>query len=114
MRLLIATLVLASGAASAEVFTCQSGTEWDEGREVVLLAVVNEDGRSGTVKVAGVSHRARVTREGIDRRWDFDLGSNSVYRYAFVISPDGIGRYYDFAGKGPGHTVTPAKEFICR
>jgi hypothetical protein len=114
MRYLIATLVLASGMANAEVFTCQKGDTWDESNEVVLLAVVNEDGTSGTVKVAGVSHRARVTREGIDRRWDFDLGPNHVYKYAFVISPDGVGHYYDFNGKGPGQTVTPARTFICR
>lgn len=114
MRYLIAVLVLASGTANAEVFSCQPGTEWDENQEAVLMAVINEDGRSGTVKVAGVAHRARVTREGIDRRWDFDLGSNRVYKYAFVISPDGVGRYYDFSGKGPGQTVTPAKTFACR
>lgn len=114
MRYAIAFFLLATGAAGADVYTCQAGSEWSDDAEVVLLAAVNEDGRSGTVKVDGVSHRARVTMEGIDRRWDFDLGSNYVYQYAFVISPDGIARYYDFSGKGPGQTVTPAQTFVCR
>ena len=114
MKIWIAILVLASANANAEVFKCQSGTEWQEDGEVVVLAVINEDGRSGTINTAGIAHRARVTMEGIDRRWDFDLGANHVYKYAFVISPDGVARYYDFSNKGPGQTVTASQVYVCR
>ena len=66
----------------------------------VTLVALSE--ATGEVTAAGQTHEAEFKVSGINRRWDWgwsvDLGDASgAYRYAFVITPDGTGLYYDFA-----------------
>jgi len=63
-----------------------------------------------------ISHIAKSSIAGFDRRWDFPLHVNedstykdSAYKYAFIIEPDGTGIYYDFTtsedGKASGGAI---------
>ena len=64
----------------------------------------------GEVSVAEIAYRARFSMEGLQRRWDFADGGV----YAFVISPDGSGAYYDFSRADPGERVAPSEGYRCR
>ena len=64
---------------------------------------------SGEVSVTGITHRARFSVEGLERRWDF--GENG--EYAFVINPQGGGAYYDFSDSALGEIVQPSQTYGC-
>ena len=63
----------------------------------------------GEVSITGITHRARFSVEGLDRRWDF--GENG--EYAFVINAQGGGAYYDFSDADAGEVVQSSLEFGC-
>ena len=51
----------------------------------------------GTVDLlnsAAGSQPTNFTIDGLERRWDWSPESDGTYKYAFVIDPDGDGRYY--------------------
>jgi hypothetical protein len=60
----------------------------------------------GLVRVADTEYVADIRMHGFDRRWDF--GGN---QYAFIMSPDGSGKYYDFTVKSKG--VQPSQVYQC-
>ena len=95
MRIGLIALLLIAGTANAETFKCKSGTYWDSSK-VVVIATINKDGVSGTIKVAGVTHQAKYHVEGFDRRWNFGLQDDLTFDFAFVMEPSGLARYYDF------------------
>lgn len=79
----------------------------------------------GSVVVSGVLKLAVVRSAGINLRWDFsdlDLVAfarasrdgvlNKHLRYAFVLTPDGTGLYYDFSTSDDG-TAKPSQIFRC-
>lgn len=117
MRYSLLSLILIAGAVyseTAETFRCKSGSVWLDSREVVVIATINKDGETGTIQVAGVTHEARYRVEGFDRRWDFERQSDLSYDYAFVLTPSGVARYYDFSGTEAGETVRSSAVFSCR
>src|SRR5262249_55230546 len=56
--------------------------------EILVVATVEEGRESGTVAVAGVTHKAHFKVAGFNRRWDFGPVEHPG-RYAFLIEPDG-------------------------
>lgn len=78
---------------------------------VTLTRRVSKDDKSGfgEVSVTGITHRARFSVEGLERRWDF--GKNG--EYAFVINPQGGGAYYDFSNSERGEIVQPSQTYGC-
>ena len=73
---------------------------------VVLTRWRNKPG--GQVWASGSTWTADYGIEGINRRWDFDGG-----RYAFILQPDGAGRYYDFAFAGDDGKAEQRDAFQC-
>jgi hypothetical protein len=53
---------------------------------------------------------AYYQRAGLDHRWDWGPNVND---YAFVISPDGTGLYYDFSAVRDGGTTSASEVFEC-
>ena len=114
MRYLPLILILLVGSANAETFKCKPGTYWDSSKKIVVTATINEDGITGTIKVAGVTHDADYRVQGFDRRWNFGLQDDNTYNYAFVLKPDGIAAYYDFSRAEAGETVMGSQVFFCK
>lgn len=88
-----------------ETWTCTEHYEID----VLALAYVDKGRESGQIKVAGVTHKAKFSVKGFERRWDFGLSSD----YAFVIEPNGNASYYDFSQSKPGEAVQPSIRMKC-
>jgi len=114
MRFAALILILFVGTANAETFKCQAGTYWSSGDKVVVIATINEDGVTGTIKVAGTSYDAKYQVNGFDRRWDFDLADDFTYNYAFLMKASGNATYYDFSDSEFGETVQGSQSFFCR
>ncbi len=58
-------------------------------------------------------HSGEITfyrRTGLERRWDWGPRSE----YAFVITPDNTGLYFDFSSVPEGETTTPREVYKCR
>ena len=73
-----------------------------------MRAILIEAGMGiGMVKVSGTEQVALFKVTGFDRRWDFGDG----FEYAFIISPDGTGSYYDFSTGA--ETVSPSQIYSC-
>lgn len=114
MRYALLSLTLLVGVANAETFRCQSGNYWLDSGTVVVVATINEDGHSGTIKVAGVTHQAYYSVAGFDRRWNFGKDADGAFNYSFAISPTGIARYYDFSSVEWGEPAKNSQTFICK
>lgn len=106
--------LLFARAGWAETFQCQGGGFWMDGEKIVVIASVNPDGKTGTIKVAGVTHQAVYRVQGFDRRWDFGLEDDNSYSYAFVLRPDGAAVYFDFSGVDTGESARGSQVFNCR
>ena len=115
MRYAALILILLSGATNAETFQCQSGTYWSSSGKVVVVATINEDGKTGTIKVAGITHDTVYSVDGFDRTWHFG-GSTSagLFSYSLTLQPDGIAFYYDFKSAERGETVESSQTFFCQ
>lgn len=114
MRIFIILIAAAMATAVAqeapeEIWQCQASLFWEQNGTILVVAIVDKGRRSGSIKVAGVTHSAIFKVEGFDRRWDF-----GGYEYAFVVEPDGTGLYYDFTRVGPGESVKPRQRYVCR
>lgn len=112
MRRMIAALsmVISTNILSAEVaiFECKyPSASWDD---VAVYAFAGAPGGSGTIAVAGVTHKSYYTVEGFIRVWRFGLDDNNGY-YAFTIMPNGGATYYEVTN---GASVTPKISFECR
>ena len=117
MRLFVAVVLLnASAIAHAspvEVWECKDVIgSWES---ILVTATVETGRKKGNIynSVADVTHAAVFEVAGFDRRWDFGLLHNGGYRYAFIISPDGYGRYLDFGKEGKAK-VKPSNVMECR
>ena len=110
---LIAILSMLSVSAYAETFKCQSGNYWSEKGTIVVTATINQDGQTGTIKVAGVTHQAAYRVAGLNRRWDWGVNDDS-YIYAFVIKPDHSAYYLDFSLADESGYVKASQFFKCR
>ena len=115
MRYAALILILLAGTANAETFKCQSGSYWSESGKVLVVATINEDGVSGTIKVAGTTHNAKYSVEGFNRVWHFgEATSEGLWRFSFTIEPDDIAYYYDFVGAKAEETVKSKQTFVCK
>lgn len=68
----------------------------------------------GEIEVAGTTFRTSYTVEGFDRRWDWgDSKNKKAARFAFVISPNGTGSYYDFNFADQNGRATSKATYQC-
>ena len=67
----------------------------------------------GEVSVAGTSHVAHFQVAGLNRRWDWGCDEKTGCRYAFSISPDDTGTFYDFSVSDDGR-AKPSQVFECQ
>ncbi len=68
---------------------------------------------NGEITVTGLTpNTAKFGAAGINRRWDW--GVDSVSSYAFIISPDGEGKYYDFGFANDDGNAVPRQFFNCK
>jgi TonB family protein len=112
--LLFGALATSSGAHAgpAEVWEC--GDPFTTGGEALVVATVDEGRASGVIAAAGIEQPAMFQVAGFDRRWDFGyLSPKQGYQYAFIIEPNGDGKYIDFGREGAGRG-TPSKFMTCR
>ena len=95
LLLLLAMSVLASADETQTETWCCSELFFVVDECLVRLTSQRERGLSGTgeVSVTGITHSATFRINGFERRWDF----GEDYDFAFVIDPDGTGKYYDFS-----------------
>ena len=114
MRYTVLIFILLAGAANAETFECQTGAFWLDGYEIIVVATINEDGETGTIKVAGVIHQTAYRVEGFDRRWSFGSQDDGNFDYVFILQPDGTGIYYDFSSVEVGESVEGSQIFVCK
>jgi len=115
MKNLLSTIILCGMANMAiaqnviETWKCENTLSSDIAG-VVVKALVFDGRESGRIEVAGVSHTTIFRIDGFYRRWDFGFSGTS-YNFAFIISPDGRGRYLDFEGE---KNVKPSFFLKCR
>ncbi len=115
MRYAALLLILLAGTANAgETFKCQAGSIWFSGQPIVIVLTVDDEGKSGTIKVAGVTYTAMYRVQGFNRRWDFRQHDNATFDYAFVMQASGNASYYDFSKAERGDETSPSQDFICR
>ena len=87
------------------------------GRNEVLLTLTWSDHedpalRVGRVSVAGTSHVAGFSVNGLNLRWNFGDDAEGGYDYSFIIRPDGTGLYYDFS-HSTGGTANASQTYKC-
>ena len=116
MRFSLVALLLLAGTASAEEFQCQAGFSWERGDEIVVTAVTDDaDSDIGIIEVAGTLHVTTYEVQGFNHRWDFGpLTDGGGHTYAFVIEPDGTGRYFDFSLADEDGRVRSSQIYICK
>ena len=121
MNVGIAAVVLVAGcevAAANEVGPASDALErWEccpypigcgEQRPVTLTADLHNS--AGTVLFAAMAEETRFRVKGLQRRWDWCLGSDGSYECAFVINANDHGYYTDFGGK---NRERPSQFFEC-
>ena len=69
-------------------------------------------GAKGKVDFNGIVASTQFAIQGIERRWDWGLGTDGKFDYAIVISTDGTGKYYNFRDSNDG-TAKPSDIFKC-
>ena len=65
------------------------------------------------VSIADVNHLAQFQVAGLNRRWDWGCEDRTGCRYAFSITPDDTGAYYDFSVSDDGR-ARPSQIFECQ
>lgn len=86
MRYAALILMLLAGAANAgETFKCKAGNVWFDDEPIVVVLTIYDEGKSGTIKVAGVTYTTFYLVEGFDRRWNFGLQDDNTFDYALVM-----------------------------
>ena len=81
---------------------------------LVELTAMIRDGEvqgAGRVSIALVTYPARFQVAGLERRWGF--GGEERNDYAFVITLDGNGTYYDFSNVKDGTRPPPSLRLQC-
>ena len=111
-------LLFLSGATFGKTFECGEavasafGELTGEKAPVLVIATVNPDGKTGTIKVADQEFQANYQVEGLDRTWRFLTVDNQEYGYLFLISPDGTSAYYDHE-TSEGEVTGPDQLYFC-
>ena len=105
LKLTVITIVIATGIAFTAACMWKpegAGRYWACYQPVITIWAASHPRVDGGVVYDGsiISGEIRKTgayrQVGLLHRWDFELvGKN--YNAAFIISPDGLGRYYDFS-----------------
>ncbi len=109
---IILLIVYSQSVFAGETWIC---TEISFSTEVLVKATINDDVISGTITVAGKTHKAKYQVEGFDRRWDFgSILPNGLYNYSFVIEPNGKTYYYDFKYVDKKGVANSAMTFHCK
>ena len=114
MRLFVAVVLLTAStmthASAVEVWEC--GDVYGSWESILVTATVESGRKKGNISVAGVTHAAVFEVAGFNRRWDFGLLPNRrSYRYAFIISPNGVATYFDFGNEAK---AKPTNFMKCR
>jgi len=78
---------------AVEVWHCDTASA----AGTLVTAKVLKGREKGLIVVAGVTHRTDFKIAGFDRKWLFGDLVNDVYRYTFIIRPDGKAYYYDYS-----------------
>ena len=73
----------------------------------------NLENKTGTVNFGGIFAKTQFSIQGIERRWDWDYGTDGRYDSAIVVSTNGSARFYDFRGSSDG-TARPSDLFQCK
>lgn len=93
-RLIVALSLLGSATAVlGETFECRDPAE-DKNSPVLVVATVNDDRETGTIKVAGVKYETDYWVNGFDRVWAWDYEDEEP-QFWLIIEPDGTGLYYE-------------------
>ncbi len=112
-------LLFLSGAVFGKTFECTEAIDTifeaftDEKALVLVIATINEDGKTGTIEVADKTFKAEYKVEGFDRTWRFFTGEGQEYGYLFLIQPDGTAAYYDHE-TSKGEPTSPDQSYFCR
>lgn len=95
----------------AESWVC---TETFYTKEVLVMAITFSNKQTGSIAVAGTVQSANYSVQGFNRRWDFGKEkANGVLPYAFIITPDGTAKYYDFSMSADGKS-SPSQIMHCK
>lgn len=106
-RLIVALSLLGSAtAALGETFECRNPAE-DKNAPILVVATVNDDRETGTIKVAGVKYETNYWVNGFDRVWAWGYEDEEP-QFWLMIEPDGTGLYY------VAIPIFPDQRFKCR
>jgi len=101
--------------AIAETWNCYdyySTHKKPKRQQDILVTLKNIEASTDMAMISlrgNISHIAKSSIAGFDRRWDFPLHvKDSAYKYAFIIEPDGTGMYYDFTTSEDGKASVSA------
>ena len=83
--LAVLVLFLPATALAGEMFECRDIYDARSNLKapVLVVAIVNDDGKTGEIRVAGVTHAAKYSVDGLNRVWLFDK------KYKLVVEPNG-------------------------
>ena len=109
------TLTFGKGKQQTETWHCFKLFDRNKAKALFTLVRMRIGGKDfmGEVSVAGTSHVAGFQVAGLNRRWDWGCNEKTGCRYAFGISPDNIGKFYDFSVSDDGR-AKPSQVFECQ
>ena len=113
----LAFMLLVTSDKPLQMETWRCFKRFDRNKATALFTLVRmrsggEDA-IGEVSIAGVSHMAQFQVAGLNRRWDWGCEERTGCRYAFSITPDDTGSYYDFSVSDDGR-ARPSQTFECQ
>ena len=117
--LAILPLLFLPGAVLGKTFECSEtiaaafSTLIGEEAPVLVIAIIDADGMTGTIEVADRRFEAEYQVKGLDRTWRFFTDEGQEYGYLLLIQPDGTAAYYDHE-TSEGEPTHPDQEYLCR
>ena len=93
--------------ANGERWLCALFTRLEPSIVLTRETPRNEAEGRGKVAVAGVVHETVFRVAGINRRWDWNSGDDTI-----VINTDGSAAYYDFRGLGLLEKTAKPRELL--
>jgi hypothetical protein len=96
-------------AGVAETWKCGSTTGRGQIKEVLVVATIYSDYKTGKINMAGIKYKAKYGYKNFERRWDF---ANT--RYSFIIGRDGQARFYDFSEVKKGQIAQASMFMTCQ
>ena len=97
---LAALLSTPVSALADEVFECKDtyAAKLNENAPVLVVATVNDDGKTGEIRAAGMTEKAEYRLDGLNRTWIFS-GSHKL-----TIEPNGNSYYQPESGVAQSYT----------